>query len=173
MHVLVSSTGGVGHLLPLLPVARALDRAGHAVRIACPESFTGFAGRYGLPVSGFGEPDPDEFAAVWATVPFDDAEEANRIVVGQVFGRLDATAALPGLETLVGQWRPDLLVRDTAEFGAALAAERHRLPCVRVGCSLAVTDTVAAPAAADGLAALRAAEGLPPDPEGSTLLAGT
>ncbi len=154
MRVLVSSTGGVGHLLPLLPVAWALDRAGHAVRIACPESFTGFAGRYGLPVSGFGEPDPDEFAAVWATVPFDDTEEANRVVVGQVYGRLDATAALPGLDALVGQWRPDLLVRDTNEYGAALVAERYRLPCVRVGCSLAVTDTAAAPAAADGLAAL-------------------
>ncbi len=173
MRVLVSSTGGVGHLLPLLPVARALDRAGHAVRIACPESFTGFAGRYGLPVSGFGEPDPDELAAVWATIPFDDMEEANRVVVGQVFGRLDATAALPGLVALVGQWRPDLLARDTNEYAAALVAERYRLPCVRVGCSLAVADTAAAPAAAGGLAALRAAEGLPPDPEGSTLLAGS
>jgi hypothetical protein len=173
MRVLVSSTGGVGHLLPLLPVARALDRAGHAVRIACPDSFTGFAGRYGLPVSGFGEPDPDEFAAVWATVPLDDMEESNRIVVGQVYGRLDATAALPGLDALVGQCRPDLLLRDTVEFGAALVAERYRLPCARVGCSLAVMDTVFAPMAADGLAALRAAQGLPPDPEGSTLLAGT
>jgi UDP:flavonoid glycosyltransferase YjiC (YdhE family) len=172
MRVLVSSTGGVGHLIPLLPVARALDRAGHAVRIACPESFTGFAGRYGLPVSGFGEPDPDEFAAVWATVSFDDSEEANRVVVGQVYGRLDATAALPGLDALVGQWRPDLVLRDTAEFGAALVAERYRLPCVRVGCSLAVMDAVFAPAAAHGLAALRAAEGLPSDPEGRTLLAG-
>ncbi len=172
MRILVSSTGGVGHLLPL-PVARALDRAGHAVRIACPESFTGFAGRYGLPVSGFGEPDPDEFAAVWATVPFDDTEEANRIVIGQVYGRLDATAALPGLDALTGQWRPDLLMRDTNEYGAALVAERYRLPCVRVGCSLAVLDTVVAPAAADGLAALRAAEGLAPDPDGSMLLAGT
>jgi UDP:flavonoid glycosyltransferase YjiC (YdhE family) len=173
MRVLVSSTGGVGHLVPMLPVARALDQAGHAVRIACPESFTGFAGRYGLPVSGFGEPDPDELAAVWATVPFDDSEEANRVVVGQIFGRLDATAALPGLDALVDQWRPDLVLRDTAEFGAALVAERYQLPCVRVGCSLAVMDAVFAPAAADGLAALRAAEGLPSDPEGGTLLAGT
>ena len=172
MRVLVSSTGGAGHLIPLLPVARALDRAGHAVRIACPESFTGFAGRYGLPVSGFGEPEPEEFAAFWATVPLDDSEEANRMVVGQVYGRLDATAALPGLDALVGQWRPDLVVRDTAEFGAALVAERYRLPCVRVGCSLAVMDAVFAPAAADGLAVLRAAEGLPADPGGGTLLAG-
>ena len=172
MRVLVSSTGGVGHLLPLLPLARALDRAGHGVRIACPESFAGFAGRYGLPVSGFGEPDPEELAAVWATIPFDDTEQANRVVVGQVYGRLDATAAVPGLDALVGRWRPDLLLRDSAEFGAALVAERYRLPCARVGCSLAVMESAFASAAADGLAALRAAEGLPPDPEGSTLLAG-
>jgi UDP-glucoronosyl and UDP-glucosyl transferase len=172
MRVLVSSTGGVGHLIPLLPVARALGRAGHAVRIACPQSFTGFAGRYGLPVSGFGEPDPDELAAVQATIPFDDTEEANRVVIGQVFGRLDATAAVPGLDALVSQWRPDLLLRDVTEFGAALVAERYRLPCARVGCSLAVMDTVFAAAAADGMATLRAAQSLPPDSEGSTLLAG-
>jgi UDP:flavonoid glycosyltransferase YjiC (YdhE family) len=172
MRILVSSTGGVGHLLPLLPLAWALGRAGNTVRIACPESFTGFAGRHGLPVSGFGEPDPDELAAVWATIPLDDPDEANRVVVGQVYGRLDATAALPGLDAIVAEWRPDLVLRDTAEFGAALVAERHRLCCVRVGCSLAALDVTSAAAAADGLAALRAAAGLPPDPGGGALLAG-
>ena len=172
MGVLVSSTGGAGHLLPLLPLARALERAGHAVRIACPASFTGFARRYGLPVSGFGEPDPDELAAVWATVPLDDPDAANRVVIGQVYGRLDATAALPALDALVAAWRPDLVLRDTAEFGAALVAERHRLRCVRVGCSLAALDGIFAAAAADGLAAPRAAAGLPPNPEGGALLAG-
>ncbi len=173
MRVLVSSTGGVGHLLPLLPLAWALDRAGHSVRIACPESFTGFAGRHGLPVRGFGEPDPEELAAVWATIPLDDPDEANRVVIGQVYGRLDATAALPGLDALVAEWRPDLVLRDTAEFGAALVAERHRLCCVRVGSSLAALDLLAAPAAADGLAALRAAADLPPDPDGGALLVGS
>jgi UDP:flavonoid glycosyltransferase YjiC (YdhE family) len=172
MRVVVSSTGGVGHLLPLLPLARALDRAGHAVRIACPESFTGFAERHGLPVVGFGEPDPDELAAVWATIPRDDPDEGNRLVVGQVFGRLDATAALPGLDRLVVEWQPDLVVRDSFEYAAALVAERHGLCCVRVGCSLAALDAVAAPAAADGLAALRVETGLPPDPDGGGLLAG-
>jgi UDP:flavonoid glycosyltransferase YjiC (YdhE family) len=172
MRVLVSSTGGVGHLLPLLPVARALDRSGHEVRIACPNSFVRVAGRYGLPVSGFGEPDPEELAAVWAMVPVDDNDEANRIVIGQIYGRLDATAAVPGLDVLTGQWRPDLLVRDTNEYAAALVAERYRLPCVRVGCSLAALDALAAPAAAEGLAALRAAAGLAADPDGSMLQAG-
>jgi Erythromycin biosynthesis protein CIII-like, C-terminal domain len=102
----------------------------------------------------------------------DDMEEANRVVVGQVYGRLDAAAAVPGLDALVGGWRPDLLLRDSAEFGAALVAERYRLPCARVSASLAAMDTAFAPAAADGLAALRRAQGLPPDPGGSTLLAG-
>jgi UDP:flavonoid glycosyltransferase YjiC (YdhE family) len=173
MRVLLTSTGGAGHLLPLLPVAHALDRAGHEVRIACPESFTGFAQRYGLPVSGFGEPDPEEFAAVWARVPLADPEEANRIVIGEVFGRLDATAALPGVDELVTAWRPDLLVRDTAEYAAALVAERHGLPCARVGVSLAIIEPFAARAAANGFAALRASYGLPPDPDGSGLLAGS
>jgi UDP:flavonoid glycosyltransferase YjiC (YdhE family) len=172
VRVLVSSTAGVGHLLPLIPLARELDQAGHAVRIACPASFTGFAGRYGLPVSGFGEPDPDALGGVWATIPPDDPEQANRIVIGQVFGRLDATAAVPGLTALVREWRPDLLLRDTAEFGAAVVAERHELPCARVGSSPAALDIAFAPAAAEGLATLRAAEGLPPDHEGSRLLAG-
>src|SRR5690242_9768310 len=120
VRVVVSCTGGVGHLLPLVPVARALQRAGHVVRIACPESFAGVARRHGLPVTGFGEPDPEDMAAVWATIPADDPDAANRVVIGQVYGRLDAAAALPGLDTLVGQWRPDLVLRDTAEYAAAL-----------------------------------------------------
>jgi hypothetical protein len=79
MRVLVTTTGGAGHLLPLVPIAQGLNRAGHDVRIACPASFTGFAQRYGLPVDGFGEPDPAELAAVWATIPTDDWDRADRI----------------------------------------------------------------------------------------------
>ena len=38
MRILVASSPGVGHLLPLLPVARAAAARGHDVRIAAGAS---------------------------------------------------------------------------------------------------------------------------------------
>jgi len=56
------------------------------------------------------------------------ADEANVIVIRDVFGRLDATAGLPRLRQGCEEWRPDIGVRETAEYGSAIAAEVSREP---------------------------------------------
>lgn len=36
--------------------------------------------------------------------------------MAEVFGRLDAQAALPDVQKMVRAWRPDVVLRDPAEF---------------------------------------------------------
>ena len=56
--------------------------------------------------------------------PARDADEANAIVIGELFAGVHARAALPGVMAAVGEWQPDVIVHETCEFAAALVAER-------------------------------------------------
>ncbi len=64
--------------------------------------------RTSLPFAGV-DAAPDE---AWMPVLADfgrlDIDAANARMVGEYFGRLDTTAALPGLEAIVARWRPDV-----------------------------------------------------------------
>jgi glycosyltransferase len=48
----------------------------------------------------------------------------NRVMVAEMFGRLAAQAALPALTKIMSDWRPDVVIRETCEFGSLVAAER-------------------------------------------------
>lgn len=80
-------------------------------------------------------------------------DEANRVVVGEVFATLDANAGLPRLAATVEQWRPDVIVRDPAEFASWLLAERRHVPHLRVAIGLLSSDASYAGVAAPALAA--------------------
>ena len=59
-------------------------------------------------------------------------EEADDLVIREVFARIDAQAALPSLVETVERWRPDLVLRETAELASLAAAERAEVPHVHV-----------------------------------------
>ena len=61
---------------------------------------------------------------VFGRLPSLSMEEANRTVIRDIFGRLDARAAWPRVSALVEAWRPDVVLRDPCEFGSLAAAER-------------------------------------------------
>jgi hypothetical protein len=140
MRLLFTTTGQAGHVLPLVPLARACLRAGHEVRVAGPRSRGAIVRDAGLPFWPFADPPEDEVWAVFAPTARLPAEEANAVVIGEVFGRLAAGAALPGLEAMIESWRPDVIVRESYEFASALAAERAGVPHVRVATGLASTE---------------------------------
>jgi hypothetical protein len=48
--------------------------------------------------------------------------------LGEIFAGCKATAALPRLLETIAAWRPDLIVRESAEFAAAVAAARADVP---------------------------------------------
>ena len=64
MRILFTTTGHAGHLLPVLPFARAAAGAGHDVLIAAQRSRTAEIERAGLTAAPVAEADP----AAWAPV---------------------------------------------------------------------------------------------------------
>jgi UDP:flavonoid glycosyltransferase YjiC (YdhE family) len=132
VRVLFSTTAGAGHFGPMVPVAHACRAAGHAVVVAAPASFAASVVDAGLEHLPFPDVPTEVMGAVFARLPSLPREEANRVVITEVFGRLDAQAALPTLLEIIRDWRPDIVVRDPAELGALVAAERSDLPQVQV-----------------------------------------
>ncbi len=169
MRVLVSSTRGAGHFAPLVPFARAYLRAGHEVLAAGPPDLEDTVAAAGFEYWPFDSPPEEELGPVWARVPTVSREEAEQLVVGEIFGRLNTTAALPRLLEACEQWRPDLVLRESGEFGSALAAELHGVRHARVGTGLSATESIFLSLAAPAVDAIRADGGLPPDPDADAL----
>ncbi|WP_370584454.1 glycosyltransferase [Ornithinimicrobium cryptoxanthini] len=150
MRVLVCSTAGAGHFSPLLPLAWACVTAGHQVRVAAPTSFSYTVTSSGFEHAPFDDVPTEIMGSIFGRLPSLSQDEANRVVIGEIFGRLDAQAALPGMRDIAKDWCPDLILREPCEF-ASLAVARHRgiaHATVAIGVRAmtdAVTDIVAAP----------------------------
>jgi UDP:flavonoid glycosyltransferase YjiC (YdhE family) len=171
VRVLFTTTGHAGHVLPMLPFARAAADAGHDVLVATQRSRVAAVEEAGLAAAPVAEAEPAAWAPVMAELADVSREAANGRMLAEGFGGLMAGAALPDVLDLIPDWRPDLVARETFEFAGALAAERHGVPVVRIGLGLQRTERWAAAAAAPGVDRLREALGLAPDPAGEGLLA--
>jgi len=132
VRILFSSTGNDGHFGPLVPFARACVAAGHEVRVAAPESYTASVARTGLDHEPFPDPPPEVIGPVVAKLMTLPVQEADALVIREVFGRIDAQAALPSVLEIVERWRPDVILREPAEIAALAAAERSGVPHVQV-----------------------------------------
>lgn len=152
-----------------MPFVRSCLRAGNEVMVAAPAALAPAVSPTGATFWPFDDPAPDEIGAAMAELPGMTHEEANRAVVSEIFARLDATAAVPRLLTLMESWRPDLVVRESAEFGSAVAAELHSVPVTRVGIGLGEMEDLMISVAASNVDALRRSYRLLPDPLGAGL----
>ena len=90
-------------------------------------------------------------------------QEALAIFVGEIFAGANARAALPKLLATIDELRPDLIVRDSVEFGALIAAEARGVPHARVAVHTVSFEEPLPSAAAASLDALRQGAGLPAD----------
>jgi UDP:flavonoid glycosyltransferase YjiC (YdhE family) len=167
-RILVSTTRGAGHFGPLLPFAAACRHAGAEVLVAGPRSAGPMADAAGLPFTGFADPPEEECGPIFARTPHLSSDEANALVVTEIFGRIDTRAALPGLAPVFEGWRPDVVLRDPAEYASALA-ERHAIPQARVAVGLGALEEIALGWASEPLSSIRAELGLDPDPALSTV----
>lgn len=165
MRVLFTAQPGSGHWHPLVPLARAVRSAGHEVAFAATPLACSAIGGIGLRCFGAGtDESPEEQASQRAIlVPMTPAERA-RFHWSNLFAGSRAARALPDMLAIVHDWRPEVIVRDLAEFAGCIAAEWAGLPDVAVQ-TVAwrpwLRDAVAKP-----LDDLRASAGLPADPEG-------
>jgi UDP:flavonoid glycosyltransferase YjiC (YdhE family) len=151
VRVLGCTTAGTGHFFPMVPLLRSCVEAGHDVVVACPDSFTSTVISTGFAVAPFEEAPPEAWGAVMRLLPGRAPDEANRIVLREVFGRLGTAAALPGLSASFEQWHPDLVLRDPAEFASWVLAQQSGVPIARVGISLLSLEPRWAEAAAEGI----------------------
>lgn len=167
MRVLFTLQPGLGHFHPLLPPARALVSQGHEVAFACAASFGPIVTSAGFQTMPAG--------IDWLSSEIETAFPAVRdIPPGPIryawtrrhlFADTTARAMALDLLTLSESWRPDVIVRDAAEYGGYLAAEVLDLPHLMIR-----TDSGSAAFASRGdvapsLAAARADFGLPADPD--------
>jgi UDP:flavonoid glycosyltransferase YjiC (YdhE family) len=168
MRVLFTLQPGTGSLHPLLPVARALARAGHEVAWCSAPSFRSEAEATGFPYFGAGvdwcasNPGCLDFlcAAGGVTFPGLTGETRSYWVMTSLFAGVCARRMAPDVVSIARNWRADLIIRESMEFGGCAAAEALGLPHASVAAAadsaLDLSD-VLAPAMAD----LRRELGLP------------
>ncbi len=132
MRVLVATTAGAGHFAPLVPFAVACVAAGHEVRVAAPESFRDTVERAGLEVAPLADAAPEALGEAMGRIPELTMREANELVVREVFGRIDAESALPGMRAIFETWPPDVVLREPAELASFVLASQQGVPSVEV-----------------------------------------
>jgi UDP:flavonoid glycosyltransferase YjiC (YdhE family) len=166
VRVLFATTGGAGHLGPLVPFALACVRSGHEVVMASHSSAASLVRRAGLRFRALAEPSPQEIARFHAGQKELSPMEAMARAAGELYVRMYAGTALSDMLEAIEDWRPDVLVRESAEFASLVAAERLGVPHAQVapGLSTALTERFV-PLVASELDTLRAVVGLAPDPE--------
>jgi len=169
MRVLFASTQGAGHFNPLVPFIDAALRQGHDVLVAGPSALTPTVEKTGYPFWECADPLEEEIRPVWDRVPTVSYEDANVLVVREIFARFDARAMLPRLREAFEEWRPDLVLRESNEYSSAVAADLYGVPHARVGVSLAAVEEGALDIAAETVGELRTSAGLPGDQEGERI----
>ncbi|MGK2852052.1 MAG: glycosyltransferase [Candidatus Limnocylindrales bacterium] len=171
MRLLIASTPALGHLLPLLPLAREAAARGHEVRVAVGASLEPVVVAAGFRHEPVG---PATLRDVVAGIP-DVAGLTGRrravVVFRQGFCGPIATGIADDILALGRTWRPDVIVHEDMAFGSWIAAERLGIPHITVQATAwrpRMRDLATAP-----LNELRERHGLAPDPELSGLYGAT
>lgn len=165
LRILFTTVAGSGHLNPVVPLAQALARRGHEVRLATASSCAGAVAAAGLEFVPAGVAlDGPEFSAAQRDFGARPPVEQLRWFIGTT-----ATPQAADLVRVAGDWRPDLIVRDNLDFGAWVAAEELGIPAVVFGVTSVMAKPVAQLLLGDVLADLRETRELAPDPELSSL----
>jgi UDP:flavonoid glycosyltransferase YjiC (YdhE family) len=145
------SLGGAGHFNPLVPFLLAARRRGDEVLMVGPPALREMVESAGFPFWAGGEPSEAEVAAIRERLPVASAAEASVLGNRELFGRLATAAMLTGMEDAWGDWVPDLVLREPAEYASAVLAARTRTPIAQVAISLAEAEAGSIAAAAPAL----------------------
>ncbi|EPX64410.1 Dolichol-phosphate mannosyltransferase [Cystobacter fuscus DSM 2262] len=171
MRVLFSSLSGTGHFHPLVPTARALQKAGHEVAFAVPAPFQPVveANGFGSFATGVG------FETVVGTDPQEVQKRQEAAMRADASARLEMMTRmfvdgftrrkLPDLTALCERWRPDLIVRESMDLAAALVGEKLGIPHASIQVGGGLIGGADQPFFMARLEAVRAEFGLKPDPE--------
>jgi UDP:flavonoid glycosyltransferase YjiC (YdhE family) len=171
MRILFTFIGGLGHFDPMEPVARAAAAAGHDVAVACSGGVIARIEQAGYPGLATSPPRSSGPRARDMTPISPVDARAAEIEFAENFADKGAHRHAGAVQDHIRAWRPDVIVRDEADFGSAIAAEVLGVPVATVlvlaSGMLMRPDLISAP-----LTAVRAEHGLSPDPSLSMLTRG-
>lgn len=137
-RILITTAPGAGHLFPMVPLAWALQAAGHDVLVATPASFVGDVLATGLPaIASSGPVRMGDMMSPGKTRPPVRHKGPGSEHVGRGYGRL-AALTLAGTEAIVDGWRPDVIISETSEYAGLMVAASRGIPAVRHGWGLAI-----------------------------------
>jgi len=165
MRMLFSYMGGSGHLGPLTPLARAAIDAGHEVLFIAQPFTAPQVERAGFDFVRAPDTskEPERLAMRERADAIDTIAEREDFLIQEGFAGIHARWHAGTVERVCNDWNPDVIVRDEADFGSAVIAEKMGVPCVTVLVigpgSLFRHHLVTEP-----LNRLRAVHGLPADP---------
>jgi UDP:flavonoid glycosyltransferase YjiC (YdhE family) len=131
MRVLVTSTPGYGHVLPMVPLALALQARGHTVLWATSADACTRVRAVGLTAAEAGLTEAD-IAPVRADMRRSLAglrpEELPTVVFPVLFGETRTPPMLEALLPLAREWRPDLVVHEQGELAGPLVGTLLGVP---------------------------------------------
>ncbi len=139
MRVLFATHATSGHYHPLVPLAKALQDAGHEVAFVTSKFFC-----QSIEASGFeclpagydldthwSEATIEKQFPEYAKVP--QGLEKMRWMASNIFAGLMLEQMVPDLLIRVDEWQPDVLVREPSEFSAAIVGEKLHIPYATAG----------------------------------------
>jgi UDP:flavonoid glycosyltransferase YjiC (YdhE family) len=123
MKILFSAWPGYGHVLPMVPLVRAAQRAGHDVAISTGPDLVPYASSLGVRSVPAGPSAAESYARLPDNVMISrlPVEEQNAFAAEHLFGAAGAQRARD-LAVFSSTWTPDLVVHDPLELGAAVVA---------------------------------------------------
>ena len=162
MKVLMTTQPGIGHIGPMLPIARELANRGVEVTVATAPSYAEFVRSQGLHFIAAGldydEGKPAETLPEILAVP---QEKQARWLMDKLFFDRAPRAMMPDLLPIVANY--DLVIHNNYEFAGALAAEKMGVPYVGCNLSYLMRKEVAKTIVGKALQTLRKDFGLPKD----------
>jgi UDP:flavonoid glycosyltransferase YjiC (YdhE family) len=166
VKILFTSRPLTGHLQPLLPLAEAAAARMHVVAFATGRPALSELRPHGYTAFEVGLPGDEARARFFAGLPdFDERPAAERrgLFWAEAFARIEVGPRLEDIERVVRDWKPDLVVHETAELAAPIAASAAGVPYATAGFGPRVDGELLRRAGAGAAPAWRS-RGLEPDP---------
>lgn len=156
---------GAGHFGPLVPFAKAFLRYNDEVVFVAPAEAAAMIAGAGFDHELIPNPPAEGRAELFARARQMSWDDANAVVVRDLFVGRDTPANFPHVANAIDAHRPDVVLWEASDFAAALAAEAAGVPNVCVGITQARHMDALGDVVADALEAVRRELGLPPDPD--------
>lgn len=131
MRVLVSSTPGYGHVLPMVPLMLALEERGPTVLWATAADACPHVRAAGIAAAEAGLTDAEVTPAraeLRRSLAGHPPEELPTVVFPRLFGEVRTPPMVDALLPLAREWRPDLLVHEQGELAGPLVATLLDVP---------------------------------------------